>query len=241
MKLTLESYLKYMQIQSSSNDLEHEAFLKAMHSDESINIMWETFTLQCNAAMKRNENIDSALKAQDISTRYLAALVICRTLHTRFVSVTRIIYDLKSLYDFDITDIVSNIITENKLFKDISSEEQERKNKVEELLKEIQKPILKKGNTENEILKMVMQRHFEILYTALLLSENRHSYFKVIADALSSFENRLYNNYDIYRMLANPVAFFPLNYRSILCNLLFNTINEFHTYLAGISIEEEYI
>lgn len=239
MKLTLKTYLKYVQIQSRNNDLEHEALLKALHSDESINIMWETFTLQYKAAMKDNESIDSTLKVQDMSTRYLAALVICRTLHTRFISVTRIIYDLKSLYDFDIADTISNIITENKLFKDISSEEQKRKNKVEELLEEIQKPIFKKGNTDKEILKMAMQRHFEILYTALLLSENRHSYFTFISAALSSFEDRLYDHYGVYRMFGIPKTFFPLNYRSILCTLLFNTINEFHIYLAEISKEEE--
>lgn len=236
--LTLKTYLERVQGSNSNTNQEQEELLKTLHSDESIEIMWETFTLQCNAAMEGNISIENAVKVNNLSTQYLAALEICRTLHTRFDSVTRIIYDLKELYDNNITDTVEQCIREKELFVDLSSEKQKRESKVIELLEEIQKPINRKDKEKGQILEKAIQRHCEILYTALLLSDNDSSYFAFIKEALPKSDDDFYNYFSRGKSLGFAVAYLPSNLRSILCELLFNTIDEFHTYLAEISKEE---
>ena len=236
MPLTLRTYLDRVKQTNTNTIEEHESLLKMLHSDEAIEIMWETFTLQCNAAMKGNESVENSIEVHNISTRYLAALNTCRMLHTRFDSVTRLIYDLKSLDDRDISDVVKKSITENKLF-DLNIQNADKSDKIVKLLEDIQCDIKKSGKSEEEILEQIIQCQCKILFIALLIGDSDNAdvdYTLLIKSDLDQKDNDL-----IKLRLLGKYFNDNNNYRTILSMYLFETINAFHKYLAEISNKEE--
>lgn len=240
MSLTKTEYLNLVQ-RSTSKKInpnimkEYESLLKNLHSDEAIEIMWETFTLQCNAAMKGNESVENSIEVHNISTRYLAALTTCRMLHTRFDSVTRILYDLKKCDAID-NQSISNI--QKNLFAPLPV--QERKDTVIKLLKRIQEPISRAGGDDSEILKKVIQKHCEIIYAALLIGDyDRICYNYINATMLVADNDERSVKNSKYIVFGGRKDIIDLPIRVLLSKMLFEILNSFHEYLAEITYKEE--
>ncbi len=239
MALSLEEYLKRIN-KTSEVRREYVGYLKMVCSEEALNIMWQTFALQCNEAMNGNESVDNAKEVHDLSIRYLSALVICQMLFTRYNSATRSIYNLKDFKELkksDITETIQKVITEKRMFEHLNKEE--RKDKIEELLKSIQEPIDQKDQDNKIILEHIIQRHCEIIYTSMLLSnyEYRDRFCIAVKSVFLCSKENVDSIANKYVVTGYGDDFKTL--KSFLCLNLYNTLNEFHTYLAEISNKEE--
>jgi hypothetical protein len=230
----------YLDVVTEKNISEHENVLNMLRSDESVNVMWQTFTLQYNAVINRNDKISDRIKVRDLSIRYLAALNICRFLYIRFDSVTRILYDVNELSEYTIKQLDFDMIKKHILFEQIADDVKSKK--IMELLNIIQEPIQRKNADDMAKISQVIQRHLDIVYTAILLSENR----KIPNKDLIQFILTWYSDANIEGFI-NKRRVFGLDNsyfstpRKLLCSLLYETLNEFHTYLTDISQEENYL